>query len=376
MKQQNGKIRVALIYGGTSGEHPISCATAGAVMAALDPEKYEVLSIAITERGDWVPGVTDPRLLQLNKASTHVAQSETRIVFAPGSGRQSLLRITGQGAQMRVTDLGPVDVAFPLLHGPFGEDGTIQGLFEMANVPYVGCGVFASAAGMDKEYMKTVLCAAGIPTGPYTAVTAKDWLLNREDVLEKIRRLKFPLYVKPARAGSSLGITRVETSEGLVRAIETAQEYDPKVIVEQGISGMEVECAVLGGGLHSPARASVPGRAVMGDAEADGFYDFRHKYIATDSLQMQIPAQIPSETAQKIRRMAVRAFDAVGCEGLTRVDFFVTEDGSVLVNEINTMPGFTPFSMYPTMWEKTGISYPQLIDRLIELALERGTGLH
>ncbi len=369
------KIRVAVIYGGASGEHPISCATAGAVMSALDSERYEVIPVGICKDGRWVPGESDYSKLQLNGATTEVQGSDTTIVLPPGNGEQELLAITGSGTELKVTSLGKIDVLFPVLHGPFGEDGTIQGLFEMAGIPYVGCGVFASAAGMDKDYMKIVLQAAGIPVGPYVAVTARQWATQREAVLEKVQNLAFPLYVKPARAGSSLGITRVTDYAELVAAIEAAQAHDPKVVIEQGIAGREIECAVLGGRGYAECRASLPGEVVMAAPDAD-FYDFEHKYVSTAGLEMQVPAKITAEQTAAIRALAIDTFNAFGCEGLTRVDFFLTDAGEILVNEINTLPGFTPFSMYPVMWEKTDMSYAQLVDELISLALERGTGLH
>ncbi|MDY5584476.1 MAG: D-alanine--D-alanine ligase family protein, partial [Arcanobacterium sp.] len=294
MNMEQKKIRVAVIYGGASGEHPISCATAGAVLGALDPQHYEVISIGITKNGEWVPGETDPSKLQLNGATTEVAASSSRIILPPGDGSQDLLRIDGVGAQMQVTALGPVDVVFPLLHGPFGEDGTIQGLFEMANVPYVGCGVFASAAAMDKDFMKVVLRNAGIGVGPYVAVTAAQWAKDHEAVIAQVKQLQFPVYVKPARAGSSLGISRVEKLEDLAAAVEEAHRHDPKIVIEQGIDGREIECAVLGGRGFSQARASLPGEVVLAD-ESAGFYDFEHKYVSTSGLTMAIPAAIPDE---------------------------------------------------------------------------------
>lgn len=374
-----GKIRVALIYGGRSGEHSISCATAGAVMASLDPAKFDVLSIAISKDGAWVPGLTDPQDLKLNAATTVVCVGADRIVLGGGDGSQELLLIrnaTGESAEQKIESLGKVDVVFPLLHGPFGEDGTIQGLLEMANIPYVGCGVFASAAGMDKDFMKIILRSQGVAVGPYVAVTRKKWETAREEVLAQIAELKFPVYVKPARAGSSLGITRVDELAGVVAAVENAQLHDPKVIIEQGIFGREIECAVLGGRGVNPSRAAVPGEATF-ENNGEDFYDFNHKYLSTESLVMNVPPKNLTEAdCLRVRELAVKAFDAFGCEGLTRVDMFLCDDGSLLVNEINTMPGFTPFSMYPVMWEKAGMSYSALVEELIFLALERGTGLH
>lgn len=370
---------MALIYGGSSGEHSISCATAGAVMASLDPTKFEVISIAIAQDGTWVPGETNPEKLQLNGAQTVVGASSDRIVLGGGDGKQDLLLIHDAAKvndAARIESLGRIDVVFPLLHGPFGEDGTIQGLLEMANIPYVGCGVFASAAGMDKDFMKIVLQSKGIKVGPYVAATKKRWNTHREQVLAEVAKLQFPVYVKPARAGSSLGITRVESIDEVAGAIEIAQQYDPKVVIEAGIVGREIECAVLGGHGLAPARAGVPGEATFAKKSAE-FYDFEHKYLDTQTLVMNVPPlNISAEDIERVRELAIKAFDAFECEGLTRVDMFYLDDGTLLVNEINTMPGFTPFSMYPVMWEKAGLSYCELVEELIQLALERGTGLH
>lgn len=348
-------------------------------MNSLDPDKFEIVSIAIRQDGTWVLGATDPAQLQLNGATTVVGESKDRIVLGGGDGSQDLLLVhdaLGHDGEPQIESLGPIDVAFPLLHGPFGEDGTIQGLLEMANIPYVGCGVFASAAGMDKDFMKVVLRSKGIKVGPYVAVTQKRWKTAEKQVLAEVAELEFPVYVKPARAGSSLGITRVESIEEVPDAIEAAQKYDPKVVIEAGIIGREVECAVLGGRGLQPSRAGMPGEVTFAKSAA-GFYDFEHKYLDTQTLVMHVPPQnISAEDLQRVRELAVKAFDAFECEGLTRVDLFFQADGTLLVNEINTMPGFTPFSMYPVMWEKAGISYAKLIEELIALALERGTGLH
>lgn len=345
-------------------------------MSALDTERYEIISIGITRSGAWVPGSTNPAELQLNAAATEVAEQESRIVFSPGDGNQEILLISpAANGEKKITSLGKVDVVFPLLHGPFGEDGTIQGLLEMANIPYVGCGVFASAAGMDKDFMKIILRAAGIPVGPYVAVPYRRWLQEREAVLAEAATLEFPLYVKPARAGSSLGISRIENLEQLPAAITEAQRHDPKVIIEQGIVGREIECAVLGASSGKPARASLPGEIVL-NSEAAQFYDFDHKYVQVQDLVMQVPAAIPDAVQEQIRETAVATFAAFGGEGLARVDFFYTPAGEIFVNEINTMPGFTPVSMYPVMWKNTGIPYADLVQELIDLALARGTGLH
>ncbi|WP_216380096.1 D-alanine--D-alanine ligase family protein [Arcanobacterium phocae] len=369
----NSKIRVAIIYGGASGEHSISIATAGAVMRALDPERYEVLPIAITRDGTWVPGATDPSKLTLDAGLLEVEKAPEAVTIPAGDGKQSLVAYNREHAS-NLELLGNVDVVFPLLHGPFGEDGTIQGLLELAGIPYVGCGVFASAAGMDKHYMKVVLESAGLPVAPYVVATARQWRDEREEVLAKVAQLQFPVYVKPARAGSSLGITRVSTLEDVPEAVAQAQIHDPKVLIEQGIDGREIECAVLGGRNDSTPRVSVVGEVLV-DLPDDGFYDFEHKYLETANLRLSIPARVPPEISDKIRDQAVKTFDAFGCEGMSRVDFFLTPEGKTYVIEINTIPGFTPFSMYPVLWEHTGLPYSQLLDELIGLALERPTGL-
>ena len=366
------KIRIALIYGGTSGEHAISRVTAGGIMRALNPECYDVLSIGIRPDGTWVPGETDPSEMALERGLGKVPESDRRIVLPAGNGDQPLLDICADGSDVR--NLGPIDVAFPVLHGPFGEDGTIQGLFEMANVPYVGCGVLASSAGMDKDMMKKVLVAADLPVGPYVGVTASRWRTDRDQVLAEVSELQFPVYVKPARGGSSLGISRVETIDAVPAAVAEAHKHDPKIVIEQGIAGREIEVAVLGSPGDEPARASLPGEILL-EAPTEGFYDFESKYVSTDALTMSIPARIDDDATATVRELAVRAFDAFGCEGLTRVDFFVADSGEILINEINTLPGFTPFSMYPAMWEATGIPYSELIDKLVDLALERPRGL-
>jgi D-alanine-D-alanine ligase len=270
-------------------------------------------------------------------------------------------------------ELGDVDVVFPLLHGPFGEDGTIQGFFELTDVRYVGSGVFASAAGMDKHYMKVLFAGHGLPVGPYAVITDRAWRTDPAAAMDACEGLSYPLFVKPARAGSSMGITKVEQRADLEAAIETAREHDPKVIVEAGITGREIECAVLEGhGTDAPRTSEVGEVAVRAN---HAFYDFEAKYLAEADVDLTCPADVPQAVSDEVRRLAGAAFEALGCEGLARVDCFWTEDGRVLINEINTMPGFTPHSMYPRMWAATGLDYPQLIDELISLALERRTGL-
>ena len=342
---------------------------------------YDVLPIAIRRDGTWVPGINDPEKLSLNGGRTEVGPSTERIMLPAGNGTQQVLVAdTKRDSDVVETNdivaklAGQVDVVFPVLHGPFGEDGTIQGLLEMAAIPYVGCGVFASSAGMDKHYMKVVLQAAGLPVGPYVVVPAKRWRTDRAAVEAEVAKLQFPVFVKPARAGSSLGISKVDSIEGLEAAVVEAQRHDPKVIVEQGIKGREIECAVLEGRGDNPARASVLGEVIFAVPEG-GFYDFEHKYVDIDGLTMSIPAAMDEAVSDRIRALAVAAFDAFGCEGLTRVDFFLTDDGEAIINEINTMPGFTPVSMYPVLWQNTGMTYSELVDELIALAVERPIGL-
>ncbi|GAB7004500.1 D-alanine--D-alanine ligase family protein [Nocardioides sp. AN3] len=351
------KVRVALVFGGRSGEHAISAATAAGVMRAIDRDKYDVLPVGITREGRWVLASGDAARWEL--ASGRLPEVTTE------SGRE----VASLG------EVGEVDVVFPLLHGPYGEDGTIQGLLELAGVRYVGAGVLASAVGMDKHYMKLVFAGHGLPVGPYVVVKPRDWEQRGAEVVERIQsELKFPLFVKPARAGSSLGVTRVDDVTGLADAIDEARFHDPKVIVEEGIEGREIECAVLGGRAGGPPRASVPGEIVVDHGAAE-FYDFEAKYLSDSQARTDAPADLPEEVSQRVRELAVEAFEAVGAEGISRVDVFVTPDGEVILNEINTMPGFTPISMYPKMWEATGLSYTELIDELIQLALERPLGL-
>ncbi|MPV36251.1 D-alanine--D-alanine ligase family protein [Georgenia subflava] len=365
----DAKVRVAVVFGGRSGEHPVSCATAAGVLRAIDRERYDVLPVGITRAGEWVLVPDDPTLLEGGRAEITAADAQ---VLVPLGAAPGPLVVAAPGQVPR--ELGTVDVVLPLLHGPFGEDGTLQGLLEMAGVRYVGSGVLASAAAMDKHYMKVVLAGHGLPVGPYTVITPRLWRTDRARALDAVASLGFPVFVKPARAGSSLGITRVERAEDVEAAVEEAQRHDPKVVVEAGIPGREIECAVLQGRGDDAPRASVPGEVVL-DAPAAGFYDYETKYLDTAPLTMSVPAELPAEVAERVRTLAGECFEALGCEGLARVDFFYTDRGEVVVNEVNTMPGFTPFSMYPLLWERSGLPYPELLDELITLALERPAGL-
>ncbi|ANS80635.1 D-alanine--D-alanine ligase A [Serinicoccus hydrothermalis] len=363
--------RVALVFGGRSDEHAISCATAASVLRALDRERYAVVPVGITREGHWVLVDDDPEALEIRDGRLPQVEDTGRQVFVPLGGVDHEWTWTGPDGQ--VGSLGQVDVVFPLLHGPFGEDGTIQGMLELADLPYVGCGVLASAAMMDKHVMKVLFASAGLPVGPYALITDRQWKRDRAAALDAASSLHFPVFVKPARAGSSMGVVKVERPEELEVAVEKARDHDPKVLVEQGIEGREIECGVLGGRGTEPPRVSECGEIVVGGGH--DFYDFEAKYLDEANVQITAPADIPDEVRDEVRRVAALAFEAADAEGLSRVDCFVTPRGEVVLNEINTMPGFTPYSMYPQAWAASGVSYPELVDELITLALERPLGL-
>jgi len=368
------KIRVAVVFGGRSTEHAVSCASAGLVLSAIDPDRYDVLPIGIATDGRWVLTSGDPARLALSAGSEPSVESVavTGTEITPRTGPGSVLQVKTPGEVPR--DLGEVDVVLPLLHGTYGEDGTLQGLLEMTGTRYAGAGVFASAAGMDKEYMKLIMSARGLPVGRYVVVRDRDWRSGypeRKRVLDEIAELGWPLFVKPARGGSSVGITRVAGPAGLEEAIEAARVHDPKVLVEAAVEGMEVECAVLEGLDGGPPEASVPGQVVVDPGSL--FYDFEAKYLASGTT-MRIPAPIPERAVAEVRRLACAAFDAISCEGLARVDFFYTPAGTIVFNEINTMPGMTPASGFPMMWAASGLPLPQLIDRIIQTALRKRSG--
>jgi D-alanine-D-alanine ligase len=367
-----GKVRVAVVFGGRSAEHAVSCASAGLILGAIDRDRYDVLPIGIATDGRWVLTSGDPARLALSSGSSPSVES----VAVPGAEitprAGGALIVTAPGEVPR--DLGEVDVVLPLLHGTYGEDGTIQGLLEMTGTRYAGAGVFASAAGMDKEYMKLIIAARGLPVGRYAVVRDRDWssgLGERKRVLDEIAELGWPVFVKPARGGSSVGITRVVGAADLESAVEAAREHDPKVLVEAAVEGMEVECAVLEGLDGGPPEASIPGQVVVDPGSL--FYDYQAKYLAAGTA-MRIPAPIPARAAAEVRRQACAAFEAISCEGLARVDFFYTPAGQILFNEINTMPGMTPASGFPMMWAATGLPLPQLIDRIIQTALRKRRG--
>lgn len=366
------KPRVAVLFGGRSSEHAVSCVTAAGVLGAINKDKYEVIPIGIAKSGQWVLASADTAQWSLSSSSLpEVVPSAETVTLAEIGGEHQLIVAAPNEVPK---ELGTVDVVFPLLHGPFGEDGTIQGLLELSDTRYVGAGVLASAVGMDKHFMKVVFEAAGLQVGPYIAVTDRQWRKDPEAVRKQVDRLGFPVFVKPARAGSSMGISKVDSMEHLDAAIEEARRHDLKLVIEAGIAGREIECAVLEGRGTDAPRTSMPGEISVAGGGHE-FYDFEAKYVEDNAAALSCPADMPEEAIARVRELAAAAFDAVGAEGLSRVDFFYTPEGEVVINEINTMPGFTPKSMYPQMWAASGLSYPDLIDELIYLALNRRTGL-
>ncbi|MDQ1463813.1 MAG: D-alanine-D-alanine ligase [Actinomycetota bacterium] len=361
---------MAVVFGGRSSEHSISCVTAGSVLAALDPDRYDVVPIGITREGRWVLTSGDPADLAIvGDQLPEVKASDASIMLAADPTARELV-VTEPGAVPRV--LGEVDVVLPLLHGPYGEDGTLQGLLELAGIPYVGAGVLSSAAAMDKHYMKLVLHGSGLPEIPHVVIRPREWDDDPSAVAESVASLGFPVFVKPARGGSSIGISKVHNASELKDAVELARESDPKVIVEAMVEGREIEVGVLEGVDGGPPDVSVTAEITMrGDHD---FYDFEAKYFDAGAT-ITVPAALPPEIEAKIRELAVMAFEALSCEGLARVDFFVTPAHQVLVNEVNTMPGFTPTSVFPRVWAASGLAYPALLDRLIQTALRRRPGL-
>ncbi len=345
------RLRVGVIYGGRSGEHEVSIESARSVLAAIDPERYEAIPIGITHEGSW--HAVEPAMLLEGR----VGESSRLLPSADPRER---------GLMNRGTDPPePFDVVFPLVHGTFGEDGCIQGLLELASVPYVGSGVLGSAVGMDKIVMKRVFAAAGLQIVPFEAVARYEWERYPAAVVERVSgSIGYPCFVKPANLGSSVGICKVLGRGSLPVALDNAAQFSPRLVVERGLTARELECGVLGN--------EEPGASAVGEVKiARDFYDYKAKY-QDERTQLKIPADIPEPVAMRIRDMAVEGFKAVGANGMARVDFFWDEiDGEIYINEINTIPGFTPMSAYPRLWAATGVPYPDLIDRLIKLALER-----
>ncbi|HJE52068.1 MAG TPA: D-alanine--D-alanine ligase [Tessaracoccus flavescens] len=367
------RTRVALIFGGQSSEHGISCLTAASVLKAIDAERFDVVGVGISKTGRWtqVPLDVVANYAIVDGVAPEVAEPQLDAVWMVGEHGCEVASRDGE----KLVDINGVDVAFALLHGPFGEDGTLQGMFEMMGIRYVGSGVTASAVGMDKHFMKLAFEAAGLPVWPYVVASAHRLQHDREAVLEEIKQLSYPLFVKPARGGSSIGITRVTDPSELDAAIEEAQRFDPKIVVEQGFVGArELECAVLG----NPDAPMGCDASVIGEIRVqaeDGFYDYEAKYFDEDGAALDAPANTSPELAAKLQQMAKQAFVAVDAEGLVRADFFVTDTDEVYINEVNTMPGFTQISMYPTLWQESGITYTDLVGRLIDLAMSRPVGL-
>nr|WP_199345869.1 D-alanine--D-alanine ligase family protein [Corynebacterium diphtheriae] len=351
------RIKVAIIYGGRSSEHSVSCVSAGAIMAHLDPQRYEVFPVGITHDGVWTVGESDPSRLKTVDRVMPEVQFTREVSLSVNPTTAGELRFEDGSLYAKV------DVVFPVLHGRFGEDGTIQGLFELSGVPYVGTGVLSSACGMDKEFTKKLMAAEGLPVGKEVILRGSETLTE-----EHKRELGLPVFVKPARGGSSIGISRVADWSEWDAALSLAREHDSKVIVEAEIVGVEVECGVLER-IDGSLMASVPAQLQDTDEGDEGFYGFDTKYL-DDVVTAHIPAPFDAETTALIQELSLKAFTALSCRGLARVDFFVTDHGPVL-NEINTMPGFTPISMYPQVFEATGIGYAQLLDNLIEQALHK-----
>ncbi len=358
---------VAIVFGGTSGEHSISCLSAASVLNALDPQKYEVIAVGITKKGEWFTQSTEASKI-LTSQLPEVQPEGVRVVLSSDPTIRGFVAVENS----TLADVyRNVDVIFPVLHGPGGEDGTIQGAIELAGIACVGSGVFASAASMDKQHMKALFDINGLQNSKSVTVTKSHWEKNKQQSIDQISELGFPLFIKPARAGSSLGVAKVKSKSEIEKAVVDAQLHDPKVIAEEAISDMrEIECGVLV--VDGIPRASVPAEIVVkGDHE---FYDFDAKYLA-DSADLIVPADLPVEIAKEVQAKAIASFNALGCEGFARCDFFVKSNGLVLINEINTLPGFTSISMFPRMWQASGLTYPEIIDVLISDALDRGAGL-
>lgn len=350
-------IRVAVLFGGRSAEHEVSLQSAWNVVSAMDREKYDIVLIGIDREGQWfltessefLLHAEDPELVALNKSTEMVALvggAESRKLMGLSSGRP----------------MGRIDVAFPVLHGPYGEDGTVQGLLKLAGVPFVGAGVLGSAVGMDKDVMKRLLRDGGVPIADFTV--ARRELQGGEDAREITERLGLPLFVKPANLGSSVGVTKVMAEGELAGAVAAALQFDTKVVIEEFVRGREIECSVLGG---DRPMASMPGEIVP----RGEFYSYEAKYVDEDGASLLVPADLSAEVTRQVQKMAIKSFELLCCEGMARVDTFVGDSGDVVVNELNTIPGFTKISMYPRLWEASGVSFSELVDRLIGLALER-----
>ncbi|MEO8285931.1 MAG: D-alanine--D-alanine ligase family protein [Chloroflexota bacterium] len=363
------KLRVGVLFGGQSNEHEVSLASARSVMRAMDPDKYEIVPIGITKQGLWLTSGDPMTQLRSGVDASSVPQLGSLLAPDPtGEGPAEIVELSGGNSPSQAMSARfsqQIDIIFPVLHGPMGEDGTIQGMLELAGIPYVGAGVLGSAVGMDKAMMKEVFVARGLPVAPYLLVTRKRWRTDPVAVqLDAERRLTYPMFAKPSNMGSSVGVSKIHGPEEFAEAVNLAVRYDRRILVEQGLEARECECAVLG---NDEPQASVVGEIVPGNE----FYDYRAKYVDDNSTPV-IPAEISETFSEEIRRLAVDAFKAIDGAGMARVDFFLERDlSAVWINEVNTIPGFTRISMYPKLWEASGIPYSELIDRLIELAIER-----
>jgi D-alanine-D-alanine ligase len=351
---QGKRLRVGILFGGRSGEHEVSLASAASVIRALDPEKYEAVPIGIDKDGRWLVSQKAQKML------SDVLKNGDRVLLPADPSAATLVPLAAGSGQPSV----PVDVVFPVLHGTFGEDGTVQGLLELANMPYVGAGVLGSAIGMDKDVQKRLFAQAGLPVVPFVVFRRSDWEKNREDITtDVLTRLRLPIFVKPSAAGSSVGMTKVTTREQLPEAIDFAAQFGMKVIVERGVDAREIEVSVLG---NDEIRASIPGEIVPHRE----YYDYKAKYIESGT-QLVIPAELSEKQIAQFQELAVKSFRAIDGTGMARCDFFLERGtGEIYVNELNTIPGFTSISMYPKLWEASGLPYPKLIDELISLALD------
>lgn len=351
------KIRVGILFGGRSAEHEVSLQSAKNIIDAIDTSKYELVLIGIDKHGQWHLNEESRLLLPATESGLPtLPETGENLALVPGKQIEQLIAISGEQRP------GSLDVIFPVLHGPFGEDGTVQGLLKLANIAFVGAGVLGSAIGMDKDVMKRLLRDAGIPIARFLIVNRYS---SNEIGFEDARdQLGLPLFIKPANLGSSVGIHKVKNRKEFERAVRDALNYDDKILIEECVSGREIECSVLGN--ENPI-ASVPGEILP----RHEFYSYEAKYLDENGATLEIPAKLPPETSQRIRQLAIKTFSVLCCEGMARVDFFLRNDEEIVVNEINTIPGFTRISMYPKLWEATGISYGELIDKLIELAIER-----
>ncbi|GEK81388.1 D-alanine--D-alanine ligase [Agrococcus baldri] len=355
------RTRVAVVFGGRSSEHTISCATAGSVLAHIDRERYDVIPIGITRDGRFVLQADDPERLALERMPEVTGGDAVQLPESSSSRA-----ITATDAAGGVRALGDVDIVLPILHGRFGEDGTLQGMLDLIDVPYAGNGVLASAVAMDKHFAKTVLEHAGIKVAPWMTVSRADWAADREAVRARLGDFPMPVFVKPARAGSSVGVSRVATVFEFDRAMDLALAEDTRALVEAGVSGREIEVGVLGGRDGGRARASLPGEIVLDEGT---FYDFDAKYRGLPTARTVCPAELDQATVEALQATAVHAFEAIDGSGLARVDFFVSPEHGIVLNEVNTMPGFTSISMFPVVWQASGIGYGELITELIELGL-------